>query len=69
MLLSQISYCYVFVFVFYVVIFAILLIPTGKLYYRISHCNVSVYVTLAYVVIVPVLNCNVFATGTISKIF
>ena len=35
MFLSQISYCYVFVFVFYVVKLAILLIPIAKSHFQI----------------------------------
>ena len=51
-----------FVFVFHVVTLSISLMPIHQLYFKISNCNVFVYVTLAYVFhvsIVTVLNCNV----------
>ena len=51
-----------FAFVFHVVRLAILLMPFEQLYSQISNCNVSVYVTLAYVFqvsIVTILNCYV----------
>ena len=44
-----------FVFVFYVETLASLLMPIGKLHFQISNCNVFIFVTLAFVIMVS--NC------------